>query len=134
MTSLEFKRVKENRFPEVESLLCAYNPDAVIQGRYYMAVEDSAIKGIVGLLWRSWYLTELRHLLVKPEFRGMGIGSFLVEGALKKVKTPLACCTVRVGNEESLRLFEREGFVATRRFVNTETGNTVCLLMRLKAE
>ena len=131
---LEFKRAKGSEFPEVERLLCTHNPNAVIQGRYYTAREGGAIKGVVGLLWRSWYLTELRHLYVKPEFRRTGIGSSLVEGALKKVKTPLVCCTVRVGNEESLRLFEREGFAVERRFVNPGTGNTVSLLMRVREE
>ena len=134
MASLEFKRVRGNEFPEVESLLSTYNPSAVIQGRYYSAKEGGTIKGVVGVLWRSWYLTEIRHLYVKSEFRRMGIGTFLVRGSLKKVKTPLVCCTVRDGNEESLRLFEREGFAVERTFVNPETGNRVSLLMRLREE
>ncbi|MDA8170716.1 MAG: GNAT family N-acetyltransferase [Nitrospiraceae bacterium] len=126
----EFKKAREDDFPEVQRLLFAHNPNAVIQGRYFMAVEDGVIKGIVGLLWRSWYLTELRHLYVKPEFRRNGVGTFLVEKALERVKTPLVCCTVREDNEWSLTLFRCEGFVVERRFVNPETGNTVALMMR----
>ena len=126
----EFKKVREEDRAAVEGLLFAHNPGAVIQGRYYMAVEDGVIKGIVGLLWRSWYLTELRHLHVKPEFRRNGVGTFLVEKALERVKTPLVCCTVREDNEGSLTLFRCEGFVVERRFVNPETGNTVALMMR----
>ena len=99
-----------------------------------MALEDGVIKGVIGLLWRSWYLTELRHLYVKPEFRRNGIGKFLVQEAMKKIKTPLACCTVRDGNDESLRLFERVGFSVVRGFINPETGNRVSLLMRLREE
>ena len=127
---LEFKKVRDEDRATVEELLFAHNPDAVIQGRYYMAVEDGVIKGIVGPLRRSWYLTELRHLYVKPEFRRKGIGTFLVEKALERVKTPLVCCTVREDNEGSLTLFRCEGFVVERRFVNPETGNTVALMMR----
>ena len=130
MPEAEFKRVRDDERAHVEDLLFTYNPSAVIQGRYYMALEDDAIKGIVGLLWRSWYLTELRHLFVKPEFRRQGIGTFLVEEALKRVRTPLACCTVRDNNEGSLALLRRAGFIMERRFVNPETGNTVSLLVR----
>ena len=127
---LEFKKVRDEDRALVEELLFAHNPHAVIQGRYYMAVEDGVIQGIVGLLWRSWYLTELRHLDVKQESRRKGIGTFLVERALEKVKTPLVCCTVREDNEGSLTLFRCEGFIVERRFVNPETGNTVALMMR----
>ncbi|MDA8091544.1 MAG: GNAT family N-acetyltransferase [Nitrospiraceae bacterium] len=128
--STEFKKVRDEDCAAVRELLFAHNPGAVIQGRYYMAVEDGVIKGIVGLLWRSWYLSELRHLYVKPEFRRTGIGAFLVEKALERVKTPLACCTVREDNEGSLTLFRCEGFIVERRFANPETGNTVALMMR----
>ena len=130
MPDAEFKRVRDGDRARAEDLIFAYNPGAIIQGRYYMAVEDDAIKGVVGLLWRSWYLTELRHLFVKPEFRRQGIGTFLVEKALKKVRTPLACCTVRDGNEGSPTLLRRAGFIVERRFVNPETENTVSLLVR----
>ncbi|MDA8089535.1 MAG: GNAT family N-acetyltransferase [Nitrospiraceae bacterium] len=86
MPDAEFKRVRDGERARAEDLLFVYNPGAVIQGRYYMAVGNDVIKGVVGLLWRSWYLTELRHLFVKPEFRRQGIGMFLVEEALEKVK------------------------------------------------
>ena len=127
---LEFKKVRDEDRALVEELLFTHNPNAVIQGRYYTAVEDGVIKGIMGLLWRSWYLTELRHLYVKPEFRRNGVGTFLVGKVLERVKTPLVCCTVREDNEGSLTLFRCEGFVVERRFVNPETGNTVALMMR----
>ena len=126
----EFKKVRDEDRARVEELLFAHNPNAVIQGSYYMAVEDGVIKGIVGLLRRSWYLTELRHLYVKPEFRRNGVGTFLVEKTLERVKTPLVCCTVREDNEGSLTLFRCEGFVVERRFINPETRNTVALMMR----
>jgi GNAT superfamily N-acetyltransferase len=134
MEGLDLKRVAEDDLPDVKGLLLAYNPDAVIRGRYYMAVEDSVIKGVIGILWRSWYLTELRHLYVRLGFRRNGVGKFLVEEAMKWVKTPLICCTVGEGNYESLRLFEREGFSVVRSFVNPETENQVSLLMRLREE
>jgi GNAT superfamily N-acetyltransferase len=130
MAELEFKRVRESGLPELEMLLCAYNPNAVIHGRYYMAVEEGAIKGVVGLLWRSWYLTELRHLYVKPEFRREGIGRFLVGNALHKVETPLACCTVSARNEASAAVFRSLNFLPVRSFHSERTGNEVILHLR----
>ena len=130
MAELEFKRVRESGLPELERLLSAYNPNAVIQGRYYMVVEEGTIKGVVGLLWRSWYLTELRHLYVKPEFRRSGVGRFLVGNALGEVETPLACCTISARNEESAAVFRSLNFLPARRFHNERTGNEVILYLR----
>jgi ribosomal protein S18 acetylase RimI-like enzyme len=130
MAELEFKRVRESGLPELERLLSAYNPNAVIQGRYYMAVEDGKIKGFVGVLWRGWYLTELRHLYVKPEFRRSGVGRFLVGNALGKVETPLVCCTVSARNEASVAVFRSLNFLPVRRFHSESTGNEVILHIR----
>jgi GNAT superfamily N-acetyltransferase len=128
--TISFERARGDALSRAVELLLAHNPDAVVQGDYYIATEDSEIEGLVGLLQRSWYLTELRHLYVKREFRRKGIGTLLVKKALKEVKTPLACCTVREGNEASLALFRHDGFIADRRFVNPETGHTVFLMVR----
>lgn len=126
----EFKKARGDDLARVGELLFAHNPDAVIQGRYYMALDDGEVMGFVGILQRSWYLTELRHLYVKPEARRNGVGALLVKKVLEEVKTPLACCTVREGNEASLALFRKAGFAADRRFVNPETGHTVFLMVR----
>ena len=125
-----FEKARGDDRSRVESILLDHNPDAVIQGRYYMATENGEIKGVVGLLHRSWYMTEIRHLYVKPKYRRSGVGRFLVERALKKVKTPLVCCTVKEDNEGSMALFRGEGFTAERKFLNPETGHMVLLMAR----
>lgn len=131
MRETEFRRVRDDDLPEIRELLCTYyNPGADTQGRYFMAVEGDSVLGVVGLLRRSWYLTELRHLYVKPELRRGGVGRFLVKNALNEIRSPLVCCTVKDGNDASLRLFESEGFRAEKRFLNRETGNWVSLMMR----
>ena len=125
-----FREVRGDDLSHAEELLFAYNPNAIVQGRYYLAVADGVIAGIVGLLQRSWYLSEIRHLFVRPELRRKGLGTLLVKKVLEEVKTPLTCCTVRENNEASLALFRSAGFASERRFVNPETGHTVFLMVR----
>lgn len=128
---MDFKKAKKIRtFNKVRDMLASCNPDAILSGRYYVAVNDGRILGCVGLERISWYLTEIKHLFVREEFRGTGVGRFLVDNATEKVKTPLICCTITEGNDASMRLFSNLGFTIERRFVNTNTGNSVSLLIR----
>ena len=126
----EFKEAQGCDLSGVEELLLSHNPNAFVQGHYYMVNEDGKLSGIVGLLQRSWYLSEVRHLFVRPELRRKGLGTLLVKKVLEEVKTPLTCCTVRENNEASLALFRSAGFASERRFVNPETGHTVFLMVR----
>jgi GNAT superfamily N-acetyltransferase len=127
---LEFKRAKGEQLSEVGTIISTYNPTAVIQRRYYIVIEDGIIKGCVGLIRRAWFMTEIKHLYVKEQYRGQGIGTFLVSKALKRIKSPLACCTVKADNLASLRVFQHFRFTPRERFVNQDTGNRVMLLTR----
>lgn len=96
------------------------NPAPLFHGRYYVVVDEGKIKGVVALKRRSWYLTELRHLVVLPEYRESGIAKMIVQSALAEVKTPLACCTIREDNPISLRLFSNFDFHRRAHFRNGE--------------
>ncbi len=111
-------------------MIRVYNPRAAFEGRYYVVVGEGKIKGCVSLARRSWCLTEVRHLFVKEEFRGTGLGKHMVTEALRKIKAPLACCTVREDNNASLHVFLHRGFLVSRRFRNPETGDTILFLLK----
>jgi N-acetylglutamate synthase-like GNAT family acetyltransferase len=120
------RRERDNE--RIRELLSHYAPDLQIRGRYYVAEKDGETVGIVGLLFRSWYMTEVRHLYVWR--RKEGIGSSLVQEALKRVKTPLACATVQADNPGAIRLFTKLGFTCTRKFMNPKTGRLIYLFVR----
>ncbi len=127
----EFRRVVKKRTLDiVKEMVRGYNPRAAFEGRYHVAVGEGRIKGCVSLARRSWYLTEVKHLFVREEFRGNGMGKYLVTKALGKIDTPLACCTVRADNSISLGLFRRRGFQVIREFKNPETGDQILFLVK----
>jgi N-acetylglutamate synthase-like GNAT family acetyltransferase len=128
---LAFKKViRESTFCKVRKLIVGYHPQARFEGRYYVVLKDGRIAGCVSLVKRAWYLTELKHLFVKEEERGSGIGKFLVEEALKKVKTPLACCTAMSANVKSIDLFLGRSFEIGSSFQNSMTGHKILFMVK----
>jgi len=128
---LEFKRViRETTLGRIQEIIAASHPQACLEGRYYVALKDGKIAGCTALVRRAWYVTELKHLFVKEEDRRIGIGKFLVEEAIKKVKTPLVCCTVRSDNERSLNLFTGKSFERVSSFQNSMTGQQILLMVK----
>ncbi len=106
------------------------DPPPVFGGTYFALVDDGRIKGTIGLKRLSWYLTEIRHLVVLPEFRGQGLGRALLFGAIGKVKTPVIGCTIRRENAISLRLFTDRGFQVFTIFENK--GHEVLFLLSIR--
>lgn len=128
---LEFKKViREATLGKIKDILAGCHPQACFEGRYFVALKDGRIAGCIALVQRAWYVTELKHIFVKEDDRGSGIGKFLVEEALKKVKTPLACCTVRSDNERSTNLFSGRSFERANSFQNSMTGNEILFMVK----
>lgn len=126
MHDILIKREKDAE--RIRELLSHYAPDLQIRGRYYVAEKDGEIAGIVGLLFRSWYMTEIRHLYVWK--RRERVGTILVQEVLKKIQTPLTCATVQADNVAAVRLFTKLGFACTRKFMNPRTGRMLYLFVR----
>lgn len=55
-------------------------------------------------------LTEVKHLVVHPMFRKMGLGRTLINTAMKKADTPIMYATIRENNIASLHIFKAAGF------------------------
>ncbi len=128
---LEFKKViKEATLNKVKELIVGYHPQACLEGRYYVAVKEGKIVGCISVAKRAWYMTELKHLFVKEEDRGSGTGKFLLEEALKRVKTPLACCTVWSDNERSINLFSGRSFDSGSNFQNHVTDHQILFMVK----
>jgi GNAT superfamily N-acetyltransferase len=122
---------KANNSLEITNLINLYKADAIIKGEYYIAFDDSVAKGCVSINRMSWFMTEIRHLFVRREFRRQGIGIALVAKALEKIKTDFVCCTVEINNSVSEKIFhQRFGFTKKEQFLNQRTGNTLTLLIK----
>jgi len=77
---------------------------------YIVEVHGKWVLGAVGVDRQSYTFTELKHVVVHPEWRGKGLAKSLVDRALKIVSTRMVYCTVREDNIASLKLFESYGF------------------------
>lgn len=128
---LEFKKViKEATLLKMREIIEGYHTHACFEGHYYFALNEGKIAGCVCLVERGWYMTELKHLFVKDEYRGFGVGRFLLEEALQKVKTPLVCCTIQSDNEKSVSLFSKRSFERISSFRNSVTGHDILFMVK----
>lgn len=125
--------IKKINNDEMAPLVAEHLSSDQIFGRYLKAIDEAGkVLGFVGYARRIWFLSEIRHLFVLPEHRRSGVGRELAEEAIRRTKAPLICATVIQANEAAIRLFTSLGFAVKETFLNQETGNTICLLMRKK--
>ncbi|NQT22811.1 MAG: GNAT family N-acetyltransferase [Candidatus Omnitrophica bacterium] len=52
-----------------------------------------------------------RDFIVLPEFRKLGIGPFLLDSVLKKIKNEISLFLIAGGNEEVFKIYKKLGFV-----------------------
>lgn len=126
---------------QVAALINCYNQlsakksvSDVLCGRtnYITETHGKLILGAVGMDRQSYTFTEIKHLVVHPEWRGKGIAKHLLRRALDITNTKMIYATVREDNEASLKLFESFGF---NRAGNYETeDHAVVLLVRVSAQ
>jgi len=87
---------------------------------YYITIGNKLI-GCVKVVDVTWYLCELRHLSVIPEYQHRRIGKHLVTKAIetgKKHYKYVIQLTVREDNLSAISLFKKTGFKQTVNFVN----------------
>lgn len=99
---------------------------------YITETHGKLILGAVGMDRQSYTFTEIKHLVVHPEWRGKGIAKHLLRRALDITNTKMIYATVREGNEASLRLFESFGF--NRAGDYTTEDHAVVLLVRVSPQ
>ena len=77
---------------------------------YIVETHGGWVLGAVGLDRQSYTFTEIKHLVVAPEWRKQGIAKHLLKRALGMINTKMVYATIRDDNESSLELFESLGF------------------------
>jgi len=77
---------------------------------YYPEHFEGLVFGSVAVQRMNFMLTEIKHLVVHPAFRKMGLARVMLGKAMGAAVTPLLFATIRADNEGSLHLFQGEGF------------------------
>lgn len=93
-------------------LTTRYYAERIAESRtkYYPEHYQGLVFGSIGVLRVNFVLSEIKHLVVHPAFRKMGMGARLLKTALRAADTPLLFATIREGNKASLSLFTKAGF------------------------
>lgn len=95
---------------------------------------DGRLIGVVEAKRVQWYQCEIDHLSVRADAEGKGVGSWLLKSAEDRaveLRTRVAQCTIRVGNERSEGLFRKFGYVPTVSFFNVRSGNDVTVYQKV---
>lgn len=77
---------------------------------YYPLVIEGIVVASVAVKKLNYLLSEIRHLVVRPEARRQGLGVQMVKMAIRGVKTPLMCATIREDNKGSMKVFAAHKF------------------------
>lgn len=97
------------------------------QSKYVVETHGKILIGACALERQSYNFTEIKHLVVDPQWRGKGVGKFLVKRCLQLVDTPMVYATVRETNEVSISLFESLGFTRSIKYGTNQRGVVLML-------
>jgi N-acetylglutamate synthase-like GNAT family acetyltransferase len=81
----------------------------------------------------QWYQSEISHVSVSTKVEGQGKGKEVLKLAEKKAKdegAKILQCTIRANNENSIRLFSRNGYINVNRFYYPNSGYWVFLFQK----
>lgn len=99
---------------------------------YVIETHGKQVIGACGIHRQSYSLSEVKHLVVRPQWRGKGLGRFLVKKAIGRGETPILYATVREDNLPSLKVFTSTGFTDAGTYSNPD--HKVRLLIRVVRE
>ena len=118
-------------------LTVQYTADRVLgqKNNYLVRLDDTGVVSACAELKKvQWYQYELLHVTVSPQHKRQGLGRSLVTEAEERARAGgarILQSTIRVGNEESERLFTSLGFRLACRFYNERSKNTVGVWQRI---
>lgn len=96
--------------------------------KYVVETHGKFVIGVAGVEKVSYQLSELKHMVVHPDWRGKGLGGFVAKRALNICQTPSVFATVRTSNAASVRALEKIGFLKSHEFFSD--GNELSMLVR----
>lgn len=97
-------------------------------------IKDEVVVACIEAKKVQWYQWEVCHLTVAPKNEGQGLGSFMIRKAEERAKkggARIVQCTIRVGNRESERAFERNGYSRVTEFYYPNSGNNVAVWLKV---
>ncbi len=95
---------------------------------YVVELHGRLVIGAVGTEHQGYTVTEIKHLVVHPDWRNRGIAQHLVRRALAIADTPMSYVTVRGDNLSSLNLFDKMEFIRAGEYFSTD--HTIILLTK----
>lgn len=101
---------KTNLPEEVEHFLRGNVPHGSRAANYLIAYDTGGVKGVLGITRHSTLLTWIRHWRVREDYQGMGIGTALLQQAIKLTTTPWLYMTILENNTCSKNAARRQGF------------------------
>jgi N-acetylglutamate synthase-like GNAT family acetyltransferase len=79
--------------------------------RYVVETHGKFVIGVAGIEKVSYQMSELKHMVVHPDWRGKGLAAFVSKRALLVCETPSVYATVRTTNNSSIRALEKLEFL-----------------------
>lgn len=123
-----------NRGQQLQSQL---HPLKVIEtiDEYITLVDDDKSQVIACVRVRkiNWYIGEISHLAVHPDYRNLGYGRRILELAEERAYSKGAHvlqCTIRLDNDGSTSLFFGYGWQELKQFKNPKTGNKLRIMYK----
>lgn len=83
---------------------------------YVAETHGRFVIGVAGIQKISYQMSEFKHMVVHPGWRGKGLGRFVAKRALQICETPLVYATVRTTNVASLKALEKIEFRRVEEF------------------
>lgn len=113
------------------SLALLRTSQSILNGRtkYVVETHGKFVIGVAGIEKVSYQLSELKHMVVHPDWRGKGLGAFVAKRALQICETPSVFATVRTVNEASIRTLEKLEFLRAHEF--SAGDHDVAMLVRV---
>jgi len=94
----------------------------ILQGKvkYIAETHGKRVLAACGYEHLSYQLSEIKHLVVHPNWRGKGLGRFMVKRCIEIIQTPLLYATVKRVNNSSINVFKSLGFKEACTYFNEE--------------
>jgi len=99
------------------------------RANYVVETHGKFVIGAAAIQKASYQISELKHMVVHPDWRGRGVGHFVGKRALNICETPAVYATARNNNIASLRTLEKLGFRRVEEFLTG--GHSLALLVRV---